>query len=101
MVINFGLVDLHKGDYKNDAGQIIGMLMSNYQFSKTFGSKSDDESNQARSYAQQIIKKVELASKSTGLPIGGGGSVEYSYKLSMEVQKEMEPIKPVNSNFVW
>lgn len=76
----FNLVDINKNsnpNYQNTAGEIIVMLLNNYHFSNYF--KDDPEKQK---FAQQIIKKVELASEKTGFPMGQGSSLDYSYKLS-------------------
>jgi len=73
----FNLVDVNTStnNKKDNAGFIIVMLMDNGNFTKI----SSPETQQA---ARTIIKKVEIASKLTGLPFPYSSSVEYSYKLA-------------------
>lgn len=76
----FNLVDigpLNTEKYRNTAGEIIVMLMHNYEFGKNFSNDRD-----MILAAQQIIKKVEAASQATGLPMGQGSSLDYSRALA-------------------
>jgi hypothetical protein len=76
----FHLVDINprsQDGYQNNPGEIIVMLLNNFNFAKFF--KDDDK---AKQYAQVVIGKVESASKSLGIKIDNNGSVEYSYKLA-------------------
>jgi len=75
----FNLVDVNKSETGkgDDAGYIIIMLMGgNFLFNKI----SNPETQQA---ARTIIKKVEIASQATGLPLDKNqSSVQYSYSLA-------------------
>lgn len=73
----FNLVDVIKSNGQPDnAGYIIVMLMNNYYFNKI----SSPETQQA---ARTIIKKVEIASQLTGLPLEKDqSSTRYSYELA-------------------
>jgi hypothetical protein len=73
----FNLVDVIKSNGRPDnAGYIIVMLMNNYYFNKI----SSPEIQQA---ARTIIKKVEIASQLTGLPLEKDQpSARYSYELA-------------------
>ena len=73
----FNLVDINKSNKSEDhAGYIIVMLMGgNYYFNKI----SNPETQEA---AKKMIKKVEIASKITGLPLNKDSSTQYSYNLA-------------------
>lgn len=76
----FNIVDISKqknSDYKNNAGDVLVMLMNNFYFAKYL--RSDAEMRVA---AQMIIKKVESASLKSGLQIDRNGGVDYSYDLA-------------------
>lgn len=98
----FGLVDLNHNNssYTNSADDIIIMLIDNFNFNMNFGEKTDTESNQARLYAQEIIKKVELSSKSVGFEFRNGSGVQYSYELSKGPTVNVDNSSDIKSSFL-
>jgi hypothetical protein len=93
----FNLVDINKSesDYRNNASEVMTMLIDNYNFGKYF---TNDP--QVKNLAKQIIEKCEKAAEITGLPINKtSSSAQYSYSHAYDPPKEPwkpEPQQPAN-----
>jgi hypothetical protein len=92
----FNLVDINKqqGNYRNNAGDVINMLIDNYHFGKYFTNDM-----RVKGLARAIIEKAEGAAKETGFLLNKESpTTKYSYNHAYG--PAVEPWKPEEKGVV-
>jgi hypothetical protein len=95
----FNLVDINKSesDYRNNASEVITMLIDNYNFGKHF---TNDP--QVKNLAKQIVEKCEKAAELSGLPINKTNSTaKYSYSHAYGPLEEPWKPEPASNKGGW
>jgi len=90
----FNLVDInkHEGDYRNNAGEVVSMLIDNFHFGKYFTNDM-----RVKGLAKQIIEKADEAAARVGFPYNKESSTsQYSHQHAYGPVEE--PWKAVVNN---
>lgn len=96
----FNLVDInkHEGDYRNNAGEVVSMLIDNLHFGKYFTNNM-----RVKGLARSIIEKATEAASATGFPYKKDTSTsQYSHEHGYgPVVEPWEPVVNNDKEFGW